>query len=64
MFLKYLIGFSIDPNKDSVFPYEQWMQAEWQDYFREINCPVNIPSKSWYRCWSLAILQHWWRTVS
>ncbi|TBR59178.1 asparagine synthase (glutamine-hydrolyzing) [Mastigocladus laminosus UU774] len=52
------------PKQGFFFPYERWMQAEWQDYFREINCPANIPLKPWYRRWSIAILQHWWRTIS
>ncbi|MFB2773244.1 asparagine synthase (glutamine-hydrolyzing) [Pelatocladus sp. BLCC-F211] len=52
------------PKQGFFFPYERWMQAEWQDYFQEINCPANIPLKPWYRRWSIAILQHWWRTIS
>ncbi|MBF2004234.1 MAG: asparagine synthase (glutamine-hydrolyzing) [Chlorogloeopsis fritschii C42_A2020_084] len=52
------------PKRGFFFPYEQWMQAEWQDYFRQINCPRHIPLKLWYRRWCLAILQHWWRSIS
>jgi len=52
------------PKRGFFFPYEQWMKSEWQDYFQEIQCPVNIPLRPWYRRWSLAILQHWWRSIS
>lgn len=52
------------PKRGFFFPYEQWMKSEWQDYFREIQCPVNIPLRPWYRRWSLATLQHWWRSIS
>jgi asparagine synthase (glutamine-hydrolysing) len=51
------------PKRGFFFPYERWMQAEWQDFFQDINYPANIPLKPWYRRWSLAILKHWWEQV-
>ncbi|BDA71463.1 asparagine synthase (glutamine-hydrolyzing) [Rivularia sp. IAM M-261] len=52
------------PKQGFLFPYEQWMQTEWQEFFGEINSPSNINVKLWYRRWSLAVLQHWWRNIS
>ena len=52
------------PKRGFSFPYEQWMQTEWQDFFSGINCPSHIPLKPWYRRWSLAILQHWLRQIN
>jgi asparagine synthase (glutamine-hydrolysing) len=52
------------PKQGFMFPYERWMQTEWQEFFDEINCPSNIPIQVWYRRWSLAVLQHWWRNIS
>ena len=49
------------PKRGFSFPYERWMHSEWQDYFQGINCPPNVLLKSWYRRWSLAILQHWYK---
>jgi asparagine synthase (glutamine-hydrolysing) len=52
------------PKRGFSFPYERWMHSEWQDYFQGINCPPNVLLKSWYRRWSLAILQHWYKNIS
>ncbi|WP_416672288.1 asparagine synthase (glutamine-hydrolyzing) [Egbenema bharatensis] len=52
------------PKRGFFFPYEQWLQNEWRDYFQEIVCPNNIPLKPWYRRWSLAIFQQWWRQIA
>ncbi len=52
------------PKKGFVFPYAQWLDQEWRDYFPEINLDKNIPLQPWYRRWSLAILQHWLEKVS
>lgn len=51
------------PKRGFMFPYEKWMQTEWQDIFSDIKYPCNVPLKLWYRRWSLAILQHWWRKI-
>jgi asparagine synthase (glutamine-hydrolysing) len=52
------------PKRGFFFPYEQWLQNEWQDYFQEIVCPKNIPLNPWYRRWSLAIFQQWWEQIA
>ena len=46
------------------FPFEKWMQGEWQNDFRLKTEPKNISLTPWYRRWSLAILHHWWERVT
>ena len=52
------------PKQGFFFPYERWMQQEWQDLVQGVECPQRIPLSPWYRRWSLVILQHWWRQIS
>ncbi|NEO21441.1 asparagine synthase (glutamine-hydrolyzing) [Moorena sp. SIO4A5] len=52
------------PKRGFYFPYEQWMDNEWQEYVQDIQTPNNIPLKPWYRRWSLVVLQHWWREIT
>ncbi|MBD1215183.1 MAG: asparagine synthase (glutamine-hydrolyzing), partial [Dolichospermum circinale Clear-D4] len=55
------------PKKGFSFPFENWMNSEFGDYFHHVhqnlNIPLNIPLKPWYRRWSLAILNHWWEQI-
>ncbi len=51
------------PKKGFSFPFENWMDSEFGDYFQTSNMPLNISLTSWYRRWSLAILKHWWESV-
>ena len=56
------------PKKGFSFPFENWMNSEFGDYFhnvhRNLNIPPNIPLNPWYRRWSLAILNHWWEQIN
>ncbi len=52
------------PKRGFLFPFEQWMAGEWRDYFPDIDCGKNLPLNTWYRRWSLSILQHWWEQIS
>ncbi|OBQ34196.1 MAG: asparagine synthase [Anabaena sp. CRKS33] len=56
------------PKKGFSFPFENWMNSEFGDYFHHVhqnlNIPLNIPLKPWYRRWSLAILNHWWEQIN
>ena len=51
------------PKKGFSFPFENWMDSEFGDYFQNSNMPINVSLTSWYRRWSLAILKHWWESV-
>ena len=56
------------PKKGFSFPFENWMNSEFGDYFdnvhQNLNIPLNIPLNPWYRRWSLAILNHWWEQIN
>jgi asparagine synthase (glutamine-hydrolysing) len=51
------------PKKGFSFPFENWMNSEFGDYFQNPNIPPHIPLNSWYRRWSLAILKYWWEQI-
>ena len=52
------------PKRGFSFPFQKWIEGEWDDYFRMTNFPEQISLQLWYRRWSLAILQHWWESIS
>jgi asparagine synthase (glutamine-hydrolysing) len=51
------------PKRGFFFPYSQWMETEWQDYFSDRVAPVGINLQPWYRRWSLFILKYWWNSI-
>ncbi len=51
------------PKQGFVFPFEQWMQTDWQDLFADRPPLPGISLQPWYRRWSLAILHYWWRQM-
>ncbi len=52
------------PKRGFSFPLEQWISGEWHDFFDNVNSPKSISLKSWYRRWSLAVLKHYWESIS
>lgn len=52
------------PKRGFSFPFQQWLETEWQEYFPVSNHTPHISRDLWYRRWSLAILQHWWKQIS
>jgi len=52
------------PKRGFSFPFQKWLDAEWQDYFPTLDHAPNISHDLWYRRWSLAILHHWWQQIS
>lgn len=52
------------PKQGFSFPFEQWLSNEWSDLFNQTELNEKIPLQSWYRSWSLMILQHWWESIS
>ncbi|HEY9704922.1 MAG TPA: asparagine synthase C-terminal domain-containing protein, partial [Allocoleopsis sp.] len=47
------------PKKGFIFPFEKWLNTELNDIFTGAKLNANIPVTSWYRKWSLGILEHW-----
>jgi asparagine synthase (glutamine-hydrolysing) len=51
------------PKRGFAFPFEQWMDQEWQGYFNQVK-GSGIALNPWYRRWSLAVFEQWWSQVS
>ncbi|WP_375495832.1 asparagine synthase (glutamine-hydrolyzing) [uncultured Nostoc sp.] len=52
------------PKRGFFFPFQEWIEKDWSDYFPVHELAKDINLKLWYRRWSLAILQHWWKQVA
>lgn len=52
------------PKRGFFFPFQQWMDKEWSDYFPEHELSREIDIKLWYRRWSLAIFHRWWQQIT
>ena len=51
------------PKRGFLFPFEQWLNAEWQDTFHSIDRSSPVPTEGWYRKWCLFMLVHWMETL-
>jgi asparagine synthase (glutamine-hydrolysing) len=52
------------PKRGFVFPFQQWIEKDWSDYFPENELGKDISLKLWYRRWSLAILDYYWQQIA
>lgn len=52
------------PKRGFFFPFQQWIEKDWSDYFPAQELGKDINLKLWYRNWSLAILYHWWNEIA
>jgi len=52
------------PKQGFFFPLEEWMKTGLNECFDIQNKPNAISLKPWYRRWSLAILDYWWKEIS
>lgn len=50
------------PKKGFIFPFEKWLNTELNDMFSDSQLNANIPVTSWYRKWSLGMLEYWVKT--
>ena len=46
------------PKRGFVFPFEDWLADEWSGLFSQLNSASPVPLQSWYRRWSLFVLEH------
>ena len=46
------------PKRGFVFPFEQWIAAEWGGTFQRLNESSPVPLRTWYQCWCLHALEH------
>ena len=45
------------PKRGFVFPFEQWIAAEWGGEFQRIRNTSPVPLRTWYQSWSLHALE-------
>jgi len=46
------------PKRGFVFPFEQWIAAEWGGTFQRLKETSPVPLRTWYQCWCLHALEH------
>lgn len=46
------------PKRGFRFPFEQWAKASWGDWFQSIEAVSPVRCQTWYRSWSLLVLEH------
>lgn len=46
------------PKRGFVFPFEEWMAADWKELFARYDKLSPFPLRSWYRRWALFALEH------
>jgi asparagine synthase (glutamine-hydrolysing) len=47
------------PKRGFLFPFEQWMGAEWREVFAEVRRTCPVPLQTWYRKWCVFSLEQW-----
>jgi asparagine synthase (glutamine-hydrolysing) len=52
------------PKKGFSFPFQKWMQEDWNDYFKTPSLDKEVDTNLWYRRWSLAMLDYWWQQIN
>ena len=46
-----------------VFPFANWMRAEWRTILAERNMLAGVPLASWYQKWSIFVFEKWVNTT-
>jgi asparagine synthase (glutamine-hydrolysing) len=52
------------PKRGFSFPFQKWIEEDWNDYFQVRKLDQGVDLKLWYRRWSLAILDYWWQQIN
>ena len=47
------------PKRCFQFPFEQWLGGEWRDVFAQVSRTCPVPTETWYRKWSVFMLERW-----
>ncbi len=47
------------PKRGFLFPFEQWLGSEWREVFATIELDAPVPTQTWYRKWSIFVLERW-----
>lgn len=49
------------PKTGFVFPFEQWLKADWSDVLQQVDRRSPVPLFTWYRRWALFALENFMR---
>ena len=47
------------PKRCFQFPFDQWLEGEWREVFAEVDRTCPVPTETWYRKWSVFMLERW-----
>lgn len=57
-------GVAWHPKRCFQFPFDDWLDQEWQQIFASIERTCPVPAGRWYRKWSVFVLEHWLGTMN
>lgn len=57
-------GVAWRPKRCFQFPFDDWLDQEWQQVFASIERTCPVPAGRWYRKWCVFVLEHWLETVN
>ncbi|MEO8681467.1 MAG: asparagine synthase (glutamine-hydrolyzing) [Vicinamibacterales bacterium] len=52
------------PKRCFQFPFDQWLDGEWRDVFAQVERGCPVPTDTWYRKWSVFMLERWVERVA
>ena len=47
------------PKRGFMFPFDQWLGAEWREVFGALDHRCPVPTQTWYRKWAVFVLERW-----
>jgi asparagine synthase (glutamine-hydrolysing) len=47
------------PKRGFLFPFDQWLGAEWREVFGALDRTCPVPTQTWYRKWALFVFERW-----
>lgn len=45
------------------FPFDKWLDGEWSQTFADVSRTCPVPTETWYRKWSVFMLERWMERV-
>lgn len=51
------------PKRGFLFPFDQWLGAEWREVFGVLDRTCPVPTQTWYRKWAIFVLERWMQTT-
>lgn len=47
------------PKRGFLFPFDQWLGAEWREVFGALDRTCPVPTQTWYRKWAVFVFERW-----